>query len=149
MAILQRRARLRTKPAIVDYGLRGFCSPSCGNSCAIEPRRILCGWFVPDTIHEHVNNMDGIGRSFKGLVDLPKNKPVYRILNQVTEPNATPAQRYEFCNSQLTPIDRPPEPGNDGYDSDNDPEANLPREDIPRDARSLAEAQMYATTHTL
>jgi len=129
MAMLERRMRLRTKPAINDFTNHGFCSPRCGYSCAIERRRIFCGWFVPDTVHSHVNQMDGIIRKFKGLVKLPANKPLFTVMNQVAQKHPTPAV--------YLPV--PPETVSD-EDSD---------DEIPADPHSQAEASMYLTTHTL
>jgi len=94
--------------------------------------------------------MDGIIRCFKGISKLSKDRPLYTTLNKVAEPNSTPYQRFDFSESSgLISIGSQPEPGNSGYDSEDDPEANLPEEDAPRDPHSLAEAQLYASNHTL
>ena len=150
MAMLERRARLRSKAAIYDYSLKGFCSPRCGFTCAIEKRRILCGWFVPGTVHEHVNNMDGIIRKFKGTVKLPRNKVISTVMNQVAEPNATPAVAVDIIDGKFASTTAHSAHVNrGGYNADDDPEALDSDDEIPNDAASVAEAYLYLNNHHL
>ena len=149
MAMIERRARLRTRRAILDFSSKGFCSPRCGYSCAVERRRVFCGWFVPDTLHEHVNNMDGVVRKYKGIVELDRNANITKPMNRVGVVNSIPADVYEVVGQTLKKLESPQEALAGGYDSEDDPEALDSDDESPVDVRSRAEVDLYLTNHTL
>ena len=93
--------------------------------------------------------MDGIIRKFKGTVKLPRNKLISRVMNQVAEPNASPAVSVPFSPTLKFPLFTNAPVTSSGYNSDDDPEVVDSDDEIPTDAASAEEVSVYLSNHHL
>ena len=163
----------RTRGAIMKWQMFPPCSPKCGWSCHKARNRVLCSWFTPGTVHEHIAKMDGLLTQFKGAKMVSLTEPPFRPMSQVAMRNrfaSVPMQwnketnQFEHTTAQPDPafglrpelrIDPSEHPEDDGtlsfrggYDSDEDPEADLAREDarlaLASDRNSQLEAELVS-----
>ena len=135
---------LRTRGAIMKWQMFPTCSPSCGWSCHTARNRVLCAWFKPGTVHEHLTRMDGLLTKYKGSKLITIKNPPFRPMSQVAMRNRKNAVPMEFKDGQFVPIEAQPDPAfgirldqqrtvhpeddgtldyRNGYDSDEDLEA--------------------------
>ena len=164
MAAIEGRI-LRTRSAIMKWQMFPTCYPSCGYSCHKARNRVLCAWFKPGTVHEHLTSMDGLLTPYKGSKLIPIANPPFRPMSQVAMRNRFNAVPMKFVDGKWISIEpqvdpafgidpqrrRPKHPEDDGsldyrngYDSDEDPEAVAERElDLVQfDEASRAEANL-------
>ena len=164
MAAIEGRI-LRTRSAIMKWQMFPTCSPQCGYSCHKARNRVLCAWFTPGTVHEHIYKMSGLLTQFKGSKLISIQKPPFRPMSQVASRNrfnAVPMRlvdgKFEHAVEQPDPafgihadrrrLNHPEDDGTldfrNGYDSDEDEEAKGERElDLTWvDEASRAEAEL-------
>lgn len=144
MAMIEGKS-LRSRSSILQWQRYPTCSPSCGWTCHKAKNRVLCAWFTPGTVHEHLARMDGLLTKFKGAKEISIQKPPVRPMSQVAMRNRKNAIQMRLLPDgkleRLHPLPDPafgidPEqkrtihPEDDGsldfvngYDSDEDPEA--------------------------
>lgn len=162
---------LRTRGSIMKWQMFPPCSPKCGWSCHKARNRVLCSWFTPGTVHEHLVKMDGLLTQFKGAKTVSLSNPPFRPMSQVGMRNRFAGvpmrwneeqKNFEHILEQPDPafginpelrIDPSSHPEDDGtlsfrggYDSDEDTEAQSNREThrliIENDPHSQLEAQL-------
>lgn len=141
---------LRTRSSIMKWQLFPPCSPKCGYSCHKAKNRVLCSWFTPGTVHEHVVKMDGLLTQYKGSKLISIQNPPFRPMSRVAMRNRYNAMPMKFENGEFVHANELPDPAfginpdmqrlshpeddgtldfHHGYDSDEDPEQRG-REDL-------------------
>jgi hypothetical protein len=155
---------LKTRGQIMRWQMFPPCSPKCGNSCHKARNRILCSWFVPGSVHEHIVKMEGLLTQFKGAKNISLADPPFRPMSQVALRNkfrAVPMKRdimtKSFVFSKLQPdpafgldpaVPRTSNP--DGYDCDED--RSVARDDellVTTDEYSSEEARFINSSHRI
>lgn len=132
MAAIEGRI-LRTRSTIMKWQMFPPCSPKCGYSCHKARNRVLCSWFVPGTIHEHIVKMDGLLTQYKGPKFVSIQNPPFRPMSQVAMRNRNNAVPMVWTENGFVHTQELPDPGfgldptrkrgvDDGYASDEDPE---------------------------
>ena len=148
---------LKTRSSILQWQRFPTCSPHCGWTCHKAKNRVLCAWFTPGTVYEHIFRMEGLLTRFKGPKLISLAKPPTRPMSQVALRNNKNAVPMRVVDEQgtlrhLYPLPDPAfgidperrrETDEEGYDSDTDPEAQGEADlDITKyDALSRKEAE--------
>jgi hypothetical protein len=158
---------LRRRGELMKWQMFPPCGSKCGWSCQKSKSRVLCDWFTPGTVHEHIARMDGVLTRFKGAQSIDPAKPPIRPLPQV-------AMRNRFCSvpatvtrdGRLVPVEPTVHPAfgrspahrrdptsypeddgtlsfTNGYDSDDDPEQRARIDVTLVDERSRQEADFF------
>lgn len=164
MAAIEGRI-LRTRSQIMKWQMFPPCSPKCGWSCHKARNRVLCSWFVPGSVHEHIVKMDGLLTPFKGSKFVSISDPPFRPMSQVALRNKFNAVPMEWKDGQFMHVTEQPDPAfgiradrlrpqpldndgsmefTDGYDSDEDLDktSELDADLIKYDENSRIEAHM-------
>lgn len=164
MAAIEGRI-LRTRSAIMKWQMFPPCSPKCVWSCHKARNRVLCSWFVPGSVHEHIVKMDGLLTPFKGSKLVSIQNPPFRPMSQVALRNKFNAVPMEWKSGGFVHVNEQPDPAfelrpdrrnprplendgsmdfPDGYDSDEDRERGYEIDEmiVKNDKKSQIEADM-------
>eukprot|EP00388_Colpodella_angusta_P010198 GDKJ01026678.1.p1 GENE.GDKJ01026678.1~~GDKJ01026678.1.p1 ORF type:complete len:236 (+),score=35.83 GDKJ01026678.1:19-726(+) len=76
---------LGTYKQSLDWQVSGPCAKFCAGACGKSPWRCMCTMRVVDTPTEHLVNMDGILREFKG--EVIHKKPFWNARRKVIQKN--------------------------------------------------------------